>query len=389
MAKPKLVFFVSRFPFPLEKGDKLRAYHQLKSLYLHFDICLLAISHTAIVNADLQQIQPFCTSIHVLQLSKWKGLWNAFVGFFNNQPLQVNYFYSKKIEKKIQEIVNKENPICIYTQLARLGKYNFTSTAKQVMDLQDAFSVNYFRSAKHTSFIKKYIYLLEANRMQIWEKLMCSKFKHLTIISEPDKISIGAENLTVIKNGVDTQYFSLPKNNAPEFDILFIGNLGYLPNQLAANMLALEIAPLILKKMPRCKILIAGANANSQIRSLATNNIQIQSWVPDIRDAYKNAKIFIAPLFSGAGLQNKLLEAMAMQLPCITTDVCNASLGAQNGLQIIIANTAIEFANTAYQLLENVELANNQSQQGFQFVNANYSWQQSNTQLLNLLMKGS
>jgi polysaccharide biosynthesis protein PslH len=383
MHKPRIVILLSRFPFPLEKGDKLRAYHQIKFLSQHFDICLIALSNQQTEENYLLELKPFCHQIHLLQLSKFKSICNAGLALFSKTPFQVAYFYQSKVQQKITTIIEDFNPQIIYTQLARMAKYTFALQHKKVLDYQDAFSLNYSRSAAFASFPFNILYNLEAKRIAYFEQSISKKFDATTIISAIDAKALNVKSV-VVKNGVDTDYFGA-NDNPIIFDILFVGNLGYLPNVLAVEFIVQKIYPLLLVHHPQCKLLIAGANPSAKIMAYANANITIQAWLPDIRDAYQQAKIFIAPLFTGAGLQNKLLEAMSMQLPCITTPICNSSLNAVDGQQILIANSAEEFVQEINLLLNNENLRLQLGLQGRQMILQNYNWTSENTILLQLL----
>jgi polysaccharide biosynthesis protein PslH len=384
MPKPRIVILLSRFPYPLEKGDKLRAYHQIKSLSESFDICLITISTFTIPQKDRQQMQVFCSQIHVLQLQKWKAVCNAGLALLGKLPLQVAYYYQSNLQNQINAIVAKCNPEIVYVQLARMAKYAIDLPFEKVLDFQDAFSLNYARSALVASFPFNFIYQLEGRRMKNFEKKLLPLFNATTIISESDKISVGDIFINVIRNGVDSQYFS-PIQKPKIFDILFVGNLGYLPNVLAVETIVNDIFPKLFAIHKNIKILIAGANPSNKIINYANDNITILPWMPDIRDAYAQAKIFVAPLHTGAGLQNKLLEAMSMQLPCITTTICNSALHASPNQDIFIANNTQEFVDSIMKLLHDSDLQMQIGKTARKMILQKYDWVSANTILLNLL----
>ena len=130
-------------------------------------------------------------------------------------------------------------------------------------------------------------------------------------------------------------------------------------------------------------MLIGGTNPNNRVKKLQTQNIFISGWVSDIRAIYESGYIFIAPMFIGTGLQNKLLEAMSMGMPCITTDLANKALLA-NKSQITIANNADEFANACIEILNNENLANSLKVAGRKFVEEKYDWKKINSKLSKL-----
>jgi glycosyltransferase involved in cell wall biosynthesis len=222
--------------------------------------------------------------------------------------------------------------------------------------------------------------------MKAFELQLLTWFDKYCIISAFDKaqINTGSREIAVVPNGVDTDYFT-PENQPKKYDLLFIGNLSYLPNKNAVNYLVTEILPLLLKQRPDISINIAGADTPPDIFKLAGANVHISGFVPDIRDVYSSARIFVAPLFTGAGLQNKILEAMSMQLPCITTSVVNGSLNAIDQQQILIANDATEFAKQILNLLAHEMLQTTLRNEARIFVQQSYSWETANETLRHLL----
>jgi polysaccharide biosynthesis protein PslH len=384
MPKPKITILLSRFPYPLEKGDKLRAYHQIKSLSTDFDICLICISTFTVHQKHINPLQQYCAEIHILQLSKWRAFCNAGFSLLGKNPLQVGYYYQQHLQKQINAITQNFKTELIYVQLARMANYAIHLPYKKVLDFQDAFSLNYARSALVAKFPFNIIYKLEGKRMMHFEKKMLPLFNASTIISESDKISIGDINVKVIRNGVDSIYFS-PIQKSKVYDILFVGNLGYLPNVLAVETIVQDIFPKLFAINKSIRILVAGANPSDKIKNFANNNISVQAWLPDIRDAYAQAKIFVAPLHTGAGLQNKLLEAMSMELPCITTSICNSALQAIPNQDIFIANNTQEFVDSIIKLLQDSDLQMQTGKTAREMILQKYDWVSANTILQNIL----
>jgi len=384
MPKPRIVILLSRFPYPLEKGDKLRAYHQIKYLAVQFDICLIALSTIQVKAEDIKILEPFCTAIHILQLSKSKCAIRAGLALFSNTPFQVAYYYQQSIQQKISKIVEAYQPSLVYVQLARIAKYAANLNCKKVLDFQDAFSINYQRSSVHAKFPYQNIYQTEAKRILQFEKNIAAQFDAVTIISESDRQALDIKDIVVVPNGVDVNYFS-PKDKQKKYDLVFIGNLGYMPNVLAVELIVKEIMPILIAKNNAIQLLIAGANPSAQMMAYSNNNIAVKAWVPDIRDAYADAKIFIAPLHTGAGLQNKLLEAMSMQMPCITTSICNNALHAIENKEILTANTTHEFVEKINTLLQNTELQTQLGSNARQMIIRKFDWASANSILIDLL----
>ena len=161
--------------------------------------------------------------------------------------------------------------------------------------------------------------------------------------------------------------------------------MGYPPNIESAVFIVKKILPLVQKKYPELKVMIAGVNPSVKVLALKSENVMVTGWVEDMRVCYAKSRIFIAPMHLGTGLQNKLLEAMAMKLPCITSELANNALGAINGKEILTATTADDFANQIISLLDNNQKSQTLSQNGYQFVMDKYNWDKVNERLDKLI----
>ena len=197
------------------------------------------------------------------------------------------------------------------------------------------------------------------------------------MIYHPERNSI-----KVVPNGVDFDFFNPDQSPNQTFDLVFTGNMSYPPNVDGALFLVNEIMPIVWKKMPKAKVLIAGAKPTTAITSLKCSNVVVSGWVDDIRESYSSSSVFIAPMRIGTGLQNKLLEAMSMGVPCITTAFANNALKAVNGESILIGNSKESLAELVINLLNDSVLRKNLSIAGRAFIEANYSWRTSTALLI-------
>lgn len=387
----KIVFLLSRFPYPLEKGDKLRAFQHLKNLHESGnEVHLFAISDLEPTADSIAKVRPLCKSISIFRLNSLDVLLNLSLSFSRKLPLQVGYFYSKSIHKDIEKKIREIKPDLIYGQLIRTALYlKDLKEFPRLIDYQDAFSKGTFQRMQNSPAMYKSIYSRELKLVKDFERQSYSWFDGHIIISDQDRAALNVDagkKVFVIPNGIDTSFFK-PERGKDLFDITFVGNMNYPPNIDSALFLINEIMPLVWKEIPGARVQIGGANPSAAVKKLASAKVSVTGWVDDIRDCYKNTKVFIAPMRIGTGLQNKLLEAMAMQIPCITTPLSFEALKAEANKDILVGSTAGELAGHLVSLLSDENLHKHVALSGYEFTRKNYSMEYSKKMLADVILK--
>ena len=386
----KLFVLLSRFPYPLEKGDKLRAFHQIKELSKQHEIVLCALSDQKVAQSSIDKLQEYCKAIHIIRLPKWKIYWNLFWQLlFTDKSLQVVYFYNKSAQKKITKLIQEHQPDHIYCQLIRVTEYVKNIPIPKTLDYMDALARGMERRIALSPFYIKWFLTTETTRLKRYEHQIFDAFDNLTIISEQDKnliVHIKNDAIQIIPNGVDYEMFKFQENCKKKYDLIFTGNMAYPPNIDSVIYLVNEVMPLVWKKYPTIKLVIAGAEPDKKVLQLASENVEVTGWVKDITPYYAAAKIFVAPMQIGTGLQNKLLEAMAMQIPCVTSQLANNALGATHQKSILIGNQPEEYCEHIISLLENKNLYNEIATSGYDFVKKNYTWEGTTEKLNELII---
>ena len=374
----KIFVLLPRIPFPLEKGDKLRAFNQIKQLAKHNEIVLCALNDNAKVSEQdaFRALQPYCQSINFIRFNKLQILLGLVRAFFKGLPMQCGYFYNRKAAKKVNALIAKHKPDMLYGQLLRVAEYIRHKDIPKAIDYQDIFSYGMKRRADIASFITRPIYNMEYRRLKHYEASIFDDFDVRTIISEPDRKLFPhdkRDEILIIPNGVDHDFFK-PMEREKKYNLVFTGNMSYPPNVNAVEYLANEILPIVWKSRPETTLYIAGATPDPKVKKAASERIIVSGWLDDIRDAYAQSRVFIAPMRIGTGLQNKLLEAMSMRLPAITSPLANASLGAKPNEEILIGSNAQEMAQHIITLLTDTQKAEQIAQAGFDFTNRVYDW---------------
>ncbi|MEX2379751.1 MAG: glycosyltransferase [Vicingaceae bacterium] len=389
MSKLKLGILLSRVPYPLEKGDKLRAFHQIKALSKNHEIYLCAFNTSKLHPKAIELLRPYCKKIKIIKLGKGSILINLLYSLlFTELPLQIAYFYKRNAKKTVWDFFKKNQIDHLYCQLIRVSEYIKTYPCPKTLDYMDALSRGMERRIEKAPFYLKPFVKIESTRLKRYEHFIFSAFDHKTIISEQDRdLIVHADNqkIKIIPNGVDQSFFH-PIESEQDIDILFTGNMSYPPNVLSAEFIAQEILPLIQKQKPDINFVIAGANPNQRVLRLANKSIEVTGWVDDIRIYYARAKVLLAPMQIGTGLQNKLLEAMAMKVPSVTSNLANNALNATHNEHILIGESAEDFAQLCLQLINDRQTANRIAENGYHFICEKYNWESSTKKLEDLFL---
>jgi len=265
----KLVVLTSRIPYPLEKGDKLRIFHQIKHLSKTHEICLICLNESS-DEIDTSVLEELVTELHIIPLAKWKIPFRLFFAIFHNLPFQVEYFLERKNKKKIEAIIQDFNPNHIYCQLIRTSEYvkdlfQFDKT----LDYMDAFSAAAMRRAKTEKGFRKLFWKIENERVKKYERSIYDYFNQHSIITEQDRNLLAIpsnKKISIVPNGVDTGHFE-NSHISKKYDIVFAGNMNYPPNIAAAIFLVEEILPKLKSQFPNVTVLIAGANPSPEVQN--------------------------------------------------------------------------------------------------------------------------
>ncbi len=381
--KKKIFVILSRIPYPLEKGDKLRAFYQIRELSKNHELILCAVSDTEPHPDAMRILGEFSNSIYFFRIRKADIFCRLMKALFSLKPFQVAYFYKKSIKKKIDALLEQHRPDHIFCQLIRTAEYAWNSNIDKTIDYQDVFSAGLKRRLDIAPWYKRIILKEEYKRVLRYEQRVFDHFDKKTIISFPDRDKIphpDREQTTVISNGVDTGFFK-PLPDEKRYDVVFTGNMGYPPNINGAEFLVREIMPLVWSERPETTVVIAGASPAPKVKNLASEKVLITGWVDDIRSYYASSRVFIAPMRIGTGLQNKVLEAMSMKLPCITSPLANKALGARDDIEVLIGKNTEIYAQHILSLLSDSEARNQLGENGYQFVLQHFNWESTTAKL--------
>ncbi|MEO6694445.1 MAG: glycosyltransferase [Ignavibacteria bacterium] len=386
----KIVLLTSRFPYPLEKGDKLRIYNQIKNLSANNEITLISINKGDVKKSDIEQLEPFCKNIYLFKLSNLDIGLNLTKALFNGLPFQVGIFFKKGYRDKIHKIIKDVKPDAVYCHLIRMSEYLYgVNGCPKTLDYMDAFSKGIERRAKTSPYFMRRFLEIEYKRLVEYENIVFERFERKVIISEQDRDCIPhKENrkIEILPNGVDQKIFH-PLERKKKYDLLFTGNMGYPPNIESAIYAAKEILPLVKKSCPEISLLIAGVNPPREIISLHSVSVHVIPEFSHIREAFAQSRIMLAPMLISIGLQNKILQAMAMKIPVVCSPLANNAIKAPVNKCILEADNPAEYVKHIMMLLNDKAFYESITSHAYKFVLQNYDWEVINKKLEYTILK--
>ena len=373
----------------MEKGDKLRAYHLIKSLSQDFSIHLFSLSQSAPAQNSINELEQYCKSIRTVVVPRWKSGYNMLRQ--PSLPFQVAYFTDSAAKRELNDFTATCKAQYILCHLIRMAEYAKGIEGTKAIDYMDAFSTGMHRYAERCNPMLKPFARIEASRLDVYEAKVFDWFKAHFIISEQDRNLIPhaeRHKIDIVRNGVDTTFFH-PSESERQFDLLFNGHMAYPPNIASAEYAAREILPLVRKKRPETSLLIAGAEPGKRIQSLSGQGVTVKGWMDDVREAFNTSRILLAPMLISIGLQNKILQAMAMRIPCVVSTMANNALGARPDEEVLVANSPEEYAHKIELLLEDDALYKRIAEAGYQYVLKHFSWEEEAKKIKNSLLNFS
>lgn len=387
----KILFLTSRLPFPPNRGDRLRVYHFARQLAEEHELTLVSFIRNSEELQHVRDLQPVFREIHVERQPPLRSVLSTAQGLFSQKALQLRYYYSPAMEKRLELLVSRTEFDIVYTHLIRMAPYGLKiKNAVHVLDLTDVISNEIRQSIKYRKLPCKWLYEIELPRLVAAEKLYSGLYEENWVISREEALALGqinpAARVRVVGNGVDFNHFPPKKRQPDSRSLIFVGHMAVFHNIDAAVHLANDILPLLHEEHPDLSLEIIGAQPVKQVLTLEANpSVHVRGYVPNLTNALHQAAIFAAPLRIAAGIQNKVLEAMATATPVVTSSLVNRGIQAQPGTEIIVADDSRTFATALANLLSDPALGREIGWAGYEFVRRNFSWKQVKNAVNNLL----
>jgi len=377
--KKKLLVLTPRFPYPVIGGDKLRIYHLCRVLSRRFSLTLLSMCESGDeMHAALPDDGVF-DRVERVFLSRRRSYLNTLLALPTRTPLQVAYYRSRAFAAAVTRLLPSHDGAFVH--LVRCAEYVRKSDKPRVLEMTDAISLNYSRvkQLRRARGLKSRVFGIEAKRLLDYERTIVDDFDLSVLVSRTDRDYLfpgdPGKKVMVCSNGVDLSGLPYTARSMASRILIFIGDMRTVQNQDMCHYFAEAVLPLLRKRADyRFRIVGSIATALAE-RFRAYDGVDVTGRVESVAQAASDGAIGVCPMRIGAGVQNKILEYMALGLPVVTTSLGHEGLGAQSGRDLLIADSPEEFVDRIEQLVADEAGAVEMTARARAFVEHEHGWE--------------
>jgi polysaccharide biosynthesis protein PslH len=358
-----LLFLCQRLPYPPTKGEKIRAFHELKHLARHYDVHLGCLVDDPADLAHIDALRPLCRDIHAAPINPRLAKLTCLTGLLTNEGLSVTFFRDRSLQAWVRRVLASVHPVVTFVYSSNMAPYVLGQPGRLITDLVDVDSEKWRALAETARGPMRHVYRREWKKIAALEAQAVHASERALLVSKAEAallarlVPAGENRIQGVSNGVDHRYFDpagfpgAQPGDAPEF--VFTGTMDYPPNADAVAWFARAILPLIRQVEPRARFTIVGANPSRETQGLADQDgVTVTGRVPDVRPFLARAAAAVAPMRIARGIQNKVLEAMAMARPVVLTSGALEGIDATPGQDVLLADMEQDFANACLGLIQ-------------------------------------
>jgi sugar transferase (PEP-CTERM/EpsH1 system associated) len=388
-----LLYLVHRLPFPPNKGDKVRSYHLLKHLNASHRVFLGTFVDDP---DDLQHIdilRAMCTDLHVARLHPKLAKLRSLGALLSDEALGLRYYRNAGLQTWVKRVLaeNQIDAIVIFSSvMAQYITLGVQNAPPVLVDFVDVDSAKWTQYADNHTWPMSWLYRREGERLLAFEREVAQHARHSFLVTENEVALFNrlapecVGRVEALSNGVDAEFFApdpqrvspypTAATGADPISLVFTGAMDYWPNIDAVTWFTSEVLPSLLSRWPGLRFYIVGRNPPATVLALASPSVVVTGTVADVRPYLQHATLVVAPLRVARGIQNKILEAMAIARPVVASRSCVEAIAAEEGTELLSAADATEFVGQINALLDAPARAAAVGSAGRQRVVQHYSW---------------
>ena len=374
----RMLFISHRVPYPPNRGERVRAFHEIVALSKRFRVTVAAPAH-AKSDAESAPLREWCEKVITGPgggtLGLVKGAWRLLRG----GSVTEGFFDSRSLRGKVLAEAEREPFDLVMAYSSGVLPLALTVPApRHIIDLVDVDSAKWASYAEESNWPKNWLYRRESRGVRRLELTALERCDAVLLVTDAEARALGvrSEKLLVVGNGVDTEYFA-PQPGTPlnGRSLVFTGSMDYRPNIEGVCGFVKDVWPGLKSRMPDLSFTIVGRNPSKAVRCLErTPGVRVTGSVPDVRPYLATATVAIAPLRIARGIQNKVLEAMAMGRAVVASGPVLEGLDVSVGTHVLQADTPAEWQDRVVELLSNRDLRNRIGQSARKCVETSYGW---------------
>lgn len=380
----KILYVCHRFPYPPKRGGTIRPFNMIRHLAQSHEVTVCSLTRSAQQTHDAQGIAPFCSEFYLGQVDDRVQTMRMVATLPTPLPASASFFHSNALNRQIRRLLAGQRFDLVFVHCSSVAHYvEHVEGIPKILDFGDMDSQKWLEYAQHKPFPLSVGYWWEGTRLKAEEKRLARRFELCTTITRAEHqtlLDYGVETPSDwFPNGVDNSFFKPLEDVAydPE-TIVFVGRMDYFPNQQCMFDFCADVLPLLKARRPQIKLQIVGAEPSPAVRKLAgIPGVTVTGSVLDVRPFVTRAALTVAPLRIARGTQNKILEAMAMGIPVVASNIAAAGVDAEPGQHLLTADSPADMCEQILRVLDNPDERARLSRAGRARVLSNHAWPNS------------
>lgn len=360
----RILFLVHRLPYPPNKGDKVRSYHLLRHLAARHEVLLGTFVDDPDDEAHVPTVRALCTELHAARLHPRRARVASLAGLWREQPLTLAYYRDASLDAWVQRLRARRAVDAVVVFSSSMAQYAQGFHVPVLVDFVDVDSAKWTDYAAAHAWPMSWLYRREGRQLLAYERAVAARADGSFFVTEKEAgLFLGlapecAGRVEALGNGVDAEFFAPdPARASPfgatELPLVFTGAMDYWPNVDAVCWFVKEMLPPLRQRFPALRLHIVGRSPTPAVYALAGDAVTVTGTVPDVRPYLEHATVVVAPLRLARGIQNKVLEAMAMGRPVVAASTCAEAIDAEPGMHLAAATVSADYVQEISALLQN------------------------------------
>ena len=363
---PDLIFISHRIPWPLNKGEKIRGWNLIAQMRaLGYSVHLGCVVDDPADMEHVGRLREVCASVGAFPIDRRRQKYRALLQARPGRPLMPSFYFAPALQRWVDETVARVRMDVVYIYSVAMAPYAARlAHGRRILDAQDIDSEKWAEYATKAAFPMRLVWAREARTLLAYERQAALGCALTFFVSEPEASRFRqlapetADRVVAVENGVDLGRFSPADRYGGPFGdpgpcLVFTGNMDYWPNADAVTWFAREAMPLLRSRVPGLRFWIVGANPGQDVRALASlPGVHVTGRVEDVRAYVAHAAVIVCPLRIARGIQNKVLEGMAMGRPVVASPAAFEGVRAEQGRDLLVADGAAGFADAVCDVLD-------------------------------------